>query len=114
MLHALLCISYHFYSLLKLVFIIKILTEMHPLFNHYLTILLFFQLWNTLRPETKLESRISHQWTEIGFQGDDPMTDFRGMGLLSLQNLMYVFLLRGGPFFCAFFSNFKLRFADGF
>ena len=53
---------------------------------------LFLQLWNSLRPETKLESRISKQWTEIGFQGDDPMTDFRGMGMLGLQNLVWEFL----------------------
>lgn len=29
-------------------------------------------LWNVLMPDTKLESRITKQWQEIGFQGDDP------------------------------------------
>lgn len=50
---------------------------------------LFFslQLWKFLKPNTPLESRISKQWCEIGFQGDDPKTDFRGMGLLGLYNL---------------------------
>ncbi|XP_030896441.1 ELMO domain-containing protein 1 [Leptonychotes weddellii] len=46
-------------------------------------------LWKFLKPNTPLESRISKQWCEIGFQGDDPKTDFRGMGLLGLYNLQY-------------------------
>ena len=52
---------------------------------------LLAQLWSKLKPNTKLTSRISKQWTEIGFQGDDPMTDFRGMGLLGLHNLVSVY-----------------------
>ncbi len=32
--------------------------------------------------------RITKQWQDIGFQGDDPGTDFRGMGMLGLHNLM--------------------------
>lgn len=47
------------------------------------------KLWTLLKPSTPLESRISKQWNEIGFQGDDPKTDFRGMGLLGLFNLLY-------------------------
>ncbi|KAG8185739.1 hypothetical protein JTE90_000725 [Oedothorax gibbosus] len=46
-------------------------------------------LWNLLKPDTPLESRVSKQWGDIGFQGDDPKTDFRGMGLLGLENLLY-------------------------
>jgi len=46
-------------------------------------------LWEKLMPGVLLESRINKQWTEIGFQGDDPMTDFRGMGLLGLENLLF-------------------------
>jgi ELMO domain-containing protein len=46
-------------------------------------------LWHNLMPEVKLEARITKQWQEIGFQGDDPATDFRGMGLLGLLNLLY-------------------------
>lgn len=46
-------------------------------------------LWNALMPDMKLESRITKQWQEIGFQGDDPSTDFRGMGILGLENLLY-------------------------
>ncbi|KAJ8297396.1 hypothetical protein KUTeg_023927 [Tegillarca granosa] len=47
------------------------------------------QLWTLLMPDVKLEKRISKQWTEIGFQGDNPMTDFRGMGMLGLNQLLY-------------------------
>ena len=31
----------------------------------------------------------SAKWLQLGFQGDDPATDFRGMGVLGLQNLVY-------------------------
>ncbi|CAK8683692.1 unnamed protein product [Clavelina lepadiformis] len=48
-----------------------------------------YKLWNLLQPDQPLESRISHQWGDIGFQGVDPKTDFRGMGMLGLQNLVY-------------------------
>ena len=48
------------------------------------------QLWSHLMPDQPLESRISKQWTEIGFQGNDPKTDFRGMGMLGLENLLYL------------------------
>lgn len=46
-------------------------------------------LWTHLKPEVKLDSRITKQWQDIGFQGDDPATDFRGMGVLGLENLLY-------------------------
>lgn len=51
---------------------------------------LYLQLWDLLMPTVKLESRITKQWGDIGFQGDDPKTDFRGMGLLGLINLVWV------------------------
>ncbi|XP_006011129.1 ELMO domain-containing protein 2 [Latimeria chalumnae] len=50
---------------------------------------MLLKLWNLLMPEEKLNSRISKQWADIGFQGDDPKTDFRGMGILGLMNLVY-------------------------
>jgi len=46
------------------------------------------QLWNNLQPNVTLIGRISPQWTDIGFQGSDPATDFRGMGLLGLLDLL--------------------------
>lgn len=50
---------------------------------------LLLKLWKLLMPDVTLESRVTKQWQDIGFQGDDPKTDFRGMGLLGLQNLLY-------------------------
>uniref|UniRef100_A0AAY5K9P0 ELMO domain-containing protein n=1 Tax=Esox lucius TaxID=8010 RepID=A0AAY5K9P0_ESOLU len=50
---------------------------------------MLMKLWKALRPDSPLTGRISKQWCEIGFQGNDPKTDFRGMGLLGLHNLLY-------------------------
>lgn len=46
-------------------------------------------LWTALKrtpcpPPTK-----SKQWQEIGFQGENPATDFRGMGILGLGQLLH-------------------------
>jgi len=46
-------------------------------------------LWDELMPNNRLENRVTKQWQDIGFQGDDPKTDFRGMGILGLDNLVY-------------------------
>lgn len=46
------------------------------------------QLWSLLQPGIPLETRKTKQWQNIGFQGDDPKTDFRGMGMLGLENLL--------------------------
>ncbi|XP_059398427.1 ELMO domain-containing protein 1-like [Carassius carassius] len=50
---------------------------------------MLMKLWKELRPDSPLSGRISKQWCEIGFQGNDPKTDFRGMGLLGLHSLLY-------------------------
>lgn len=50
---------------------------------------MLLKLWDLLMPKVELESRITKQWGDIGFQGDDPKTDFRGMGLLGLINLVF-------------------------
>lgn len=50
---------------------------------------MLLNLWDLLMPTVKLESRITKQWGDIGFQGDDPKTDFRGMGMLGLINLVF-------------------------
>jgi hypothetical protein len=47
------------------------------------------KFWATVFPETPLKDRISDQWKKMGFQGTDPATDFRGMGMLGLLNLLY-------------------------
>ena len=46
------------------------------------------QLWSLLQPGVPLLTRVTKQWQNIGFQGDDPKTDFRGMGTLGLENLL--------------------------
>lgn len=49
------------------------------------------RLWSVLQPGRAREGgRISKDWTDIGFQGHDPATDLRGMGYLSLLNLLHV------------------------
>lgn len=47
------------------------------------------KLWQLYNADRELPNRVGHHWTEIGFQGDDPATDFRGMGLLGLDQLIY-------------------------
>jgi hypothetical protein len=56
------------------------------------------ELWSLLMPARELESRVSNSWKNIGFQGDDPKTDFRGMGILGLENLQYVFFFNSENF----------------
>jgi len=51
--------------------------------------LLLRRLWQVSMPGKKLDSLVSNQWKLIGFQGANPATDFRSMGLLGLLNLIY-------------------------
>lgn len=47
-------------------------------------------LWERLRPDIRRTGgRVTKEWQELGFQGTDPATDFRGMGYLGLHNLHY-------------------------
>ncbi|KAK9120976.1 hypothetical protein Syun_018593 [Stephania yunnanensis] len=46
-------------------------------------------LWDASFPEEELHGLISEQWKEMGWQGKDPSTDFRGGGLISLENLLF-------------------------
>ncbi|KAG8082887.1 hypothetical protein GUJ93_ZPchr0014g47440 [Zizania palustris] len=46
-------------------------------------------LWHVSFPGTELLGLISDQWKEMGWQGKDPSTDFRGGGFISLENLLY-------------------------
>ncbi|GMR32740.1 hypothetical protein PMAYCL1PPCAC_02935, partial [Pristionchus mayeri] len=50
---------------------------------------LLSQLWDLLNPNDPIDGMKSRRWTEIGFQGNDPSTDFRGMGVLSLHQLIH-------------------------
>lgn len=48
-------------------------------------------LWALLKPGVeRKKGRLTSEWGEIGFQGRDPATDFRGGGLLSLQQLLFI------------------------
>ncbi|XP_075231762.1 ELMO domain-containing protein 2 [Lycorma delicatula] len=55
------------------------------------------RLWSLLMPNVELEGRVTKQWQDIGFQGDDPKTDFRGMGILGLDNLVFFAEEFSGP-----------------
>ncbi|CAA2970047.1 ELMO domain-containing C isoform X1 [Olea europaea subsp. europaea] len=46
-------------------------------------------LWSATYPGQELQSLISDQWKEMGWQGRDPSTDFRGAGFISLENLLF-------------------------
>ncbi|VFQ75808.1 unnamed protein product [Cuscuta campestris] len=46
-------------------------------------------LWDSAFPGEELHDLISEQWKEMGWQGKDPSTDFRGGGFISLENLLY-------------------------
>jgi hypothetical protein len=50
------------------------------------------ELWSNLRPGVSRQG--PSDWSELGFQGLDPSTDLRGMGLLGLVQLVY-FSARG-------------------
>ncbi len=47
------------------------------------------QLWKICVPDEALQSRKSQQWKQLGFQGVDPATDFRGVGIFGLRNILY-------------------------
>ncbi|KAM7261049.1 hypothetical protein ACFE04_026524 [Oxalis oulophora] len=46
-------------------------------------------LWKAAFPEEELRDLITEQWKEMGWQGKDPSTDFRGGGFISLENLLF-------------------------
>ncbi|KAF3517155.1 hypothetical protein DY000_02061824, partial [Brassica cretica] len=46
-------------------------------------------LWKLAFPEEELHGIVSEQWKEMGWQGKDPSTDFRGGGFISLENLLF-------------------------
>ncbi|XP_022986358.1 uncharacterized protein LOC111484122 isoform X2 [Cucurbita maxima] len=46
-------------------------------------------LWDVAFPDVELKGLISEQWKEMGWQGANPSTDFRGCGFISLENLLF-------------------------
>lgn len=51
---------------------------------------LLFKLWELSFSSSHGIARVSDKWKLIGFQYNDPVSDFRGMGILGLINLVYL------------------------
>ncbi|CAL4930747.1 unnamed protein product [Urochloa decumbens] len=47
------------------------------------------QLWRLAYPTREIPPLKSELWKEMGWQGTDPSTDFRGGGLISLENIIF-------------------------
>lgn len=47
------------------------------------------QLWRSAYPNRELPGLKSELWKDMGWQGNDPSTDFRGGGFISLENLIF-------------------------
>ncbi|XP_024528589.1 ELMO domain-containing protein A-like [Selaginella moellendorffii] len=47
-------------------------------------------LWRFAFPGCELRSLVTEKWKEMGWQGSDPSTDFRGGGFVSLENLLFL------------------------
>ncbi|XP_019453717.1 PREDICTED: ELMO domain-containing protein A isoform X1 [Lupinus angustifolius] len=58
--------------------------ETHP--NHQEALI---ALWHCSFPNVSLSGLISDQWKDMGWQGPNPSTDFRGCGFISLENLLF-------------------------
>lgn len=46
-------------------------------------------LWKAAYPNVTLKGLVSEQWKDMGWQGPNPSTDFRGCGFVSLENLLF-------------------------
>ncbi|KAL5203816.1 hypothetical protein ABZP36_008687 [Zizania latifolia] len=55
-------------------------------------------LWHATYPDQELQGLISEQWKDMGWQGRDPSTDFRGAGFISLENLLFFAKTFSGSF----------------
>ena len=47
---------------------------------------MLFDIWISLKGDLDI-NLVDKKWRDLGFQGDDPSTDFRGAGILALKNL---------------------------
>jgi len=52
---------------------------------------MLFEIFKALRPDLEKPKRKDKKlWGKLGFQGKDPVTDFRGMGILGVEFLHYL------------------------
>lgn len=56
------------------------------------------RLWEACFPDEDFSGSPTRRWTDAGFQGADPSRDFRGGGIYSLLNLIYMSQHYGGVF----------------
>ncbi|XP_038975381.1 ELMO domain-containing protein A isoform X1 [Phoenix dactylifera] len=61
----------------------------HQVYIFYLIQEALRALWHASFPETEITGLISEQWKDMGWQGPNPSTDFRGCGFVSLENLLF-------------------------
>ncbi len=47
-------------------------------------------LWDVAFPGHAWEGLHADRWTDMGWQRNDPSSDFRGAGLIALQNHLYM------------------------
>lgn len=84
----------HIVQLEKL--ISNVIKRARTAFNHAEHDQLLFNLWTNLHSSSQETADSSSsppgipdkKWQDLGFQGSDPSTDFRGMGLLGLDQLL--------------------------
>ena len=48
------------------------------------------RLWGHAFPGAPWQGLVAAKWTDMGWQRDDPSSDFRGAGLVALQNLLFM------------------------
>ena len=63
-----------------------------------------FELWRVSMPGTEPPARKDQRWGQLGFQQQDPATDFRGAGMLALQALLH-FAKTDTELYCAILSR---------
>lgn len=47
------------------------------------------KLWASVFPDKPWEGFVGDHWKTMGFQGKNPKTDFRAMGIMGLKHLLY-------------------------
>lgn len=66
---------------------------------------MLLELWTGLKDtdEIKSDSIITKKWQDIGFQGSDPATDFRGKFLTLFKIIKYLVIIRKQVWECSGF-----------